>query len=143
MQSNINPYLAMGAVLSALASLAHIGIIFGGPAWYRFFGAGERFAQAAERGRWLPAIVTFGIALVLAVWSLYGLSGAGAIGRLPLLKWALVAITCIFLLRGLAGPLMLVAKTGHSTQFVIVSSLICLGIGLMHAVGLSQIWHRL
>ena len=44
-----NPFLIAGGVLSALASLLHIAVIAGGPAWYRFFGAGEGMARMAER----------------------------------------------------------------------------------------------
>ena len=45
-----NPILFTGGVLSAAASLLHLAVIAGGPAWYRFFGAGEGMAQMAERG---------------------------------------------------------------------------------------------
>ena len=45
-----NPWLITGGVLSALAALLHIGVIAGGPDWYRFFGAGEGMAILAETG---------------------------------------------------------------------------------------------
>ena len=45
-----NVYLLIGAVLSFVASILHILIIIGGPGWYRFFGAGEKFASAAAAG---------------------------------------------------------------------------------------------
>lgn len=48
----------MGACLRALAAVLHLGIIVKGATWYRFFGAGESMARAAEEGRWYPAIVT-------------------------------------------------------------------------------------
>jgi hypothetical protein len=85
MQSTVNIPLAAGALLSAVAALLHLGIIAGGPAWYRFFGAGERFARAAAEGRWYPTVVTLGIAAVLFIWSAYALAGAGVVTRLPLL----------------------------------------------------------
>jgi hypothetical protein len=93
MQTDVNVPLAVGALLSAIAALLHLGIIAGGPAWYRFFGAGERFARAAAQRRWYPTLVTLGIAAVLAAWSAYALAGAGLIGTLPLLKAALAGIT--------------------------------------------------
>ena len=94
-------WLIAGGTLSAIAALLHVAIIFGGPDWYRFFGAGEGMARAAERGSAQPAIITLGIAAVLAVWSAYGFSGAGVIRRLPLLRTALVAISAVYLARGL------------------------------------------
>src|SRR5688500_8521572 len=64
------PIFAAG-VLSAVAAALHIGVILGGPAWYRFFGAGEGMARMAERGSAKPALITLGIAIVLAIWAAY------------------------------------------------------------------------
>src|SRR5207253_804588 len=91
--------LLVGAVLDALAAALHVGcIVFGAP-WYRFFGAGERMAQMASAGSWYPTLVTSAIASILGVWSLYALSGAGALPRLPYVRFVLGAVTAIYLLR--------------------------------------------
>jgi hypothetical protein len=140
MQTSANIPLAVGALLSAVAALLHLGIIAGGPAWYRFFGAGERFARAAAQGRRYPAIVTLGIAAVLSTWSAYALAGAGVIGALPFLKVALVAITAVYLVRGVAFAPLVLAKGGAITPFVVWSSVICFGYGVVHLVGLVQRW---
>jgi hypothetical protein len=138
-----NRLLMTGAALSAIASLLHVGIIFGGPGWYRFFGAGERFAQLDAAGSLVPDLVTLGIAAVLALWAAYALSGAGAIRRLPLLRTALVAITSVYLARGLVlVPMLAMDRTGF-TPFDWWSSAICLGYGLVHLAGLAQSWRRL
>ncbi|MCS0629517.1 hypothetical protein NX786_09240 [Telluria mixta] len=143
MQTTVNIPLAVGALLSAVAALLHLGIIAGGPAWYRFFGAGERFARAAAEGRWYPTVVTLGIAAVLFIWSAYALAGAGVVTRLPLLKAALVGITAVYLVRGIAFAPLVVAKGGAITPFVVWSSLICFGYGVVHLVGLVQRWTAL
>ena len=96
-----NPWLIAGGVLSTAAALLHLAIIAGGPDWYRFFGAGERMARMAELGLLRPALITLGIAAILAVWAAYAFAGAGLIRRLPLMRTALLAITAIYLLRGL------------------------------------------
>ena len=98
----MNLFLLAGGALSLMASLLHIAIIFGGADWYRFFCAPERMAKLAEQGSILPTLSTSGIAMALFLWALYAFSGAGLINRLPLLKLALVAITCVYLIRGLA-----------------------------------------
>jgi hypothetical protein len=143
MPSTLNVPLAAGAVLSAIAALLHLGIIAGGPAWYRFFGAGERFARAAEQRKWYPTLVTLGIAAVLGAWSAYALAGAGLIGALPLLKAALVGITAVYLVRGIAYAPLVLAKGGRITPFVVWSSLICFTYGLVHLLGLVQRWPAL
>jgi hypothetical protein len=143
MTTQINFFLTLGALLSALAAAAHIGIIIGGAAWYRFFGAGEQFAVASEQGKIYPAVVTFGIAAVLAAWSAYALSGAGWLVSLPFLKTVLCLITGVYLLRGVGGFAMLAVKSPYSKRFIVVSSSICLGFGMVHLLGLTQVWGKL
>jgi hypothetical protein len=140
--------LLVAAVLSFVASLLHLAIIFGGSNWYRFFGAGEGMAKLAESGSSQPTIITLCIAGVLGVWGLYALSGAGVISKLPLLKPALILITFVYLLRGLAG-LILPFITNHpaiaqnSLTFWLVSSTICLAFGLFYLFGIINSWQRL
>lgn len=138
-----NAWLITGAILSGIAALLHVAIVFGGAPWYRFFGAGERMASAAAAGRLYPAVVTFGIALVLDIWAIYALSGAGILPAFPLLKWGLVAITGIYLLRGLAIIPLLIAAREKATPFLIWSSVICVGYGVVHLVGVAQVWGHL
>jgi hypothetical protein len=135
-----NAFLITGAMLSALAAALHVGCIAFGAPWYRFFGAGERMAQMANAGSWYPTVVTAAIAFVLGVWSLYALSGAAVIRALPLLRTVLCVITAIYLLRGLA--VLPLAVLGKSTPFWWWSSMICLLIGAVHLIGLSQVWGR-
>ncbi len=145
-----NTWLLVAGFLTVAAALAHVAIIIGGPDWYRFFGADEQMAQMAEQGSAYPAIVTAGIAAVLGIWSLYAVSGAGAIPRLPLLKTALILIAAVFLLRGLLGlPVVLFfdspyfQELGQSLTFMVISSAICLAYGICSAVGTWQLFLQL
>ncbi|WP_409526181.1 hypothetical protein [Nitrincola sp. MINF-07-Sa-05] len=134
-------FLVLGAVLSGLAALAHIGIIIGGPAWYRFFGAGDNMARLASEGSWHPALVTAAIALVLSILSAYALSGAGLLPGLPFLSLVLIAVTTIYLLRGIVGFFFAFFATGgNSPTFWVVSSTICLFFGVVHAIGIVKSW---
>ena len=143
MESSPNAFLIAAATLNALAAALHVACIVFGAAWYRFFGAGERMARLVEQGSREPAIVTSIIAAVLATWSLYALSGAGLIPRLPLVKAALCIITAIYLLRGAVVFPMAVMYPGRITAFWWWSSGICLAIGIVHAIGLEQVWSML
>ena len=138
-----NPFLLVGGVLSALASLLHLAVIVGGPAWYRFFGAGEGMARMAEQGSWVPTVTTIGIAGVLAVWSAYAFSGAGLITRLPLIRTALVLISAVYLLRGLVLVPALALNFGGVTPFVLWSSLIVLVYGVAYSIGTWVAWPAL
>lgn len=139
-----NPYLLSGAALSAVAALLHLGCIFFGASWYRFFGAGERMAQLSAAGHMAPTLITLGIAAVLGIWSLYALSGAGIAPRLPFVRTALCVIAGIYLLRSVAGFVLAALAPGErSVAFWCWSSLICLGIGALHLVGTRQAWSGL
>lgn len=143
MRTSPNPFLIVAGILSALAALLHLGcIVFGAP-WYRFLGAGEQMAQMAATGHWYPTAAALVIATILSVWSLYALSGAGLIVRLPLLRLALCAITGVYLLRGIAFVFLMPYFPGNSFTFWIVSSAISLVFGIVHLLGLRQAWPRL
>ena len=143
MQSYRNTFLTIGAALSALAALLHVGCILFGAPGYRFFGAGEQMARMAAAGRWYPTVLTSFIVAILSGWSLYALSGAGVIRRLPLVRPALCVITSIYLLRAVAFAPFHKYFPGNSTAFWLWSSAICFVIGLVHLVGLWQAWPRL
>jgi len=146
----MNLYLLIGGMLSLIASALHIGVIVGGPDWLRFFGAGERMAVMAEHGSWYPGLVTGFIAVALMVLGAYALVGAqvGASGEthalpLPFVKWVLLAITAVYLLRGLALLPMYFVMPDQVNAFAVWSSVIVLALGIFHAVGLSQVWENL
>ncbi|MFY8350518.1 hypothetical protein AAEU29_08305 [Pseudoalteromonas sp. SSM20] len=139
----MNIYLIIGGALSAIAALLHLGCIYFGAPWYRFFGAGEQMAQLAEKGSIQPTIVTSVIFIILTTWSLYAFSAAGAIIKLPLMRLALAIITFIYLSRGIAGFFLINHPMGRSPEFWLWSSAICLTIGLFYLIGLKQQWANL
>ena len=133
-------WLTIGGGLTLAAAVLHVACIIGGAEWYRFFGAGEAMALAAERGESGPALTTLGIVLILTSWSAYAFSGAGRIGHLPLLRTALVIITAIYLLRGLAPIPIALLRPDKADAFVLWSSAIVLVFGIVHALGLWRGW---
>jgi hypothetical protein len=138
-----NGFLILGGVLSAIAAMLHLAcIVFGAPL-YRFFGAGEEMAQMALAGDWYPAVAAVLMAAVLSVWSLYALSGAGVVRKLPLLRPALCAITVVYLLRGIFFVPLMPYFPGNSMTFWMWSSAICFSFGIVHLIGLKQVWSYL
>jgi len=135
----VNVYLLVGSILTAIAALLHVGCIYFGAPWYRFFGAGDKFGDLAESGSPVPALVTSVIVVVLVIWSAYALSGAGIIAPLPYLRPILIIITAIFLLRGFVGLILVVFPVaGNSPLFWLWSSVICLFIGGVHLMGVMK-----
>lgn len=143
MSTSFNTYLIIAAALSSIVALLHFASVFWGAAGFRFLGAGEPIVQMAERGHWYPNFISFVIGSLLFIWAAYALSGAGVIKQLPFLRVALCIITAVYLLRAVVFPLLKPAFPGNSETFWLLSSGICLLIGLIHLVGLRQVWERL
>lgn len=135
--------LVAGGLLSLLASLIHVGVIIGGPDWYRFFGAGEDMANMAEKGYFYPTLITTGIALVLAIWGWFAFAGAGLVWKPPLLRTGLIVISSIYLARGLILLPMALLIPEKINNFAIWSSLIVLVYGLFYAAGTWKAWSSL
>jgi hypothetical protein len=123
--------------------MLHVAVIGGGPSWYRFVGAGEDMARAAERGSSTPALVTLAIAALLMVWALYAFSGAGIIRRVPLLRTALVLISAVYLLRAFALLPILILRPELVDSFALVSSLVVLVYGVAYSIGTWAGWSAL
>lgn len=105
--------------------------------------------RAYQRDSARPALVTAAVALLLGLWALYGLSGAGAIWRLPLLRPALALAAVAYLGRGLLGiPAVLLVEGPYADElkgrmvFMAVSSLVCVFLGLCYAFGAARLRRR-
>ena len=139
----MNVFLIVAGILSAVAAILHLGCIYFGASWYRFFGAGEQMALLSEQGSIQPTLMTSVIVLVLCIWSMYAFSAAGIICKLPLIRLALILITFIYLARGVAGFFLISSPMGRSPEFWIWSSIICLFFGIVHLIGIKQQWASL
>ena len=136
-KTGLNPFLLVGGIGSLIASALHIAIIFGGPSWYRFFGAGEKMAKMAEAKNPLATGITLGIAGVLAVWGIYGFNWSKLIKplTLPYAYEVLNLIALAYGLRGLVIVWAILAPKLPRRGFWIWSSLICLGLSLSYFLG--------
>ncbi|MBA3442076.1 MAG: hypothetical protein H0T92_19625 [Pyrinomonadaceae bacterium] len=141
-----NQLLKTGGILSFAVALLHIVIILAGAPAYRYFGAGEEMATAAESGSAFPALLTLLLVAIFAIFGLYALSGAGVIRRLPFLNIALILIGTIYTVRGVAVFQQLFQMSMSSAEVApreIVFSMIALVIGLAYLVGTIVSWRRL
>jgi hypothetical protein len=128
---------AWAAGLDFLAAALHVGIVLGGPAWYRFFGAGERLARMAERRHPWPTVVTLAIASALSMFGAYAMTAGGYFSSLPLPHEALVAITAIYAVRAVVPMLLCPVIASMRSRFMIVSSLICGVYAFAHGMALN------
>lgn len=127
--------LVAAGALAVLAALAHLACVLVGARAYRFMGAGERMARAVEAGSRRPAVITSGIAAVLLLWGAYAFSAAGLLTPLPFTGAVLGAVALVLVARAVAFPWLRPAFPENSTTFWLVSSGICLAMGLLFAAG--------
>jgi hypothetical protein len=128
--------LLVAAACSAAVALLHVAILLAGPPWYRWFGA-PSLADQIESGSVLgPTLLTLAVAAVFVLWSAYGLSGAGVMPRLPLLRFGLYLIAAVYILRGSQAVLEVPAAIhgGVPARFAVFSAYSALA-GAAYLVG--------
>jgi hypothetical protein len=138
--------LFLGGLMVLGVAVLHVAMIFVGAPAYRYFGAGGRMAQMAAAGSPVPALITLAAVVVFVAVGLYGLSGAGRLRRLPLLRTGLVAIGTVFTLPGIAlvAELSVFVHAAHAppVRFLVFSA-VSLAIGLFYLVGTVVTWQAL
>jgi hypothetical protein len=129
--------LTLAGCLS-LAVAAFQFILTFSPTLCRFFGAPEELLTGDPL--WLY-LTSFSATALFGIWGLYGLSGAGRIRRLPLLRTGLLAIGGIYTLRGLLLIPAILAAVGLVPSDLpvppqaLLASLVALSTGVLYLVG--------
>jgi len=94
--------------------------------------------------RWQLFLVGEAAAVILVIFGLYALSGAGSIRRLPLLRVGLIGISSLFLLRGLFLVLSVLVRQGILQGEILIqgeiSTLVFLAAGIAFAAGTILNW---
>lgn len=141
-----NIFLKIGGVLSFAVAFLHIAIIFIGAPGYRYFGAGENMARLAASGSLMPAVITCGIAIVLALCGFYAFSGVRMIRPLPPRKIVLSLISAVYILRGVSVFPQIFFKLkmpdAVSSRFIAFSAAALL-IGIFYLLGTIENWKGL
>jgi hypothetical protein len=136
--------LILAGVLSFCAAVFQAVIAFV-PAWSAAFGAGD----ALVSNPLLLLILGLLVALLLVTFGLYGLSGAGVIRRLPLLRLGLLLIGLLYSLVGINFVFQVLALLGilpSAEPIPVYQMLVSLGAfvaALAYLIGLAVSWKRL
>lgn len=115
------------------------------PKWSAFFGAGD----ALTSNPFLLLAAGVGVTILLAIWGFYGLSGAGVIRRLPLLRLVIFIIGAIYIYRGLPILVVLLAQVnvippvGTMDVQNLLVTLGSLTAGLFYWIGFVTAWKQL
>ncbi len=125
--------LRIGGWANLVFAAGHvIGLMW---AWtvFRAVGIEHEMRELATQGAALPYVVTLVTAVGFVVFGLYGLSGAGDLRRLPVLRAGLVCIAAIFILRGTLFGGIGAVYDGDGAQITFAA--IALLVGLCYAYG--------
>ncbi|MEO6687697.1 MAG: hypothetical protein ABIS07_06780 [Dokdonella sp.] len=141
-------FVSCAGVACVAGALLHLAIALGGPEWYAFFGAPKGIVAMARAGNVRAPISCVAIAAILSVFAAYAFSATGVIRQLPFLRVGVTFIAAILILRGvLFAPILLwqphllagICDCRTIDTFIVVSSLICLGIGVGFAVAAAAL----
>lgn len=136
-----NIFLMIAGILSFGMAIFQVAISFV-PEWSAYFGAGDELVSDPT----LLLVAGLVVTMLFAIAGLYGLSGAGIIRRLPLLRTGIIVITLVYLYRGILFIPQLLATIGTTPSpepvplQYLLSSLSFLIIGLFFLVGLAAGW---
>lgn len=139
-----NVALLFAGVLSFCAAAFQL-VISLVPDWSAFFGAGD----ALVSNPLLLLAAGLGVSILLVIWGFYGLSGAGLIRRLPLLRLGIFLIGAIYIFRGLPIVFQLLALANILPSIgamELQNFLVTLGAliaGLSYWVGFALGWKQL
>ncbi len=136
MANNTQIFFILSCSLNIIAGLLHLWVIIKGPDGYRRFGAGEKMARMAEKGRLYPHLITLTIATVLFFFAYLCLSEIGMVPAVPFARYLLWILTAVYLIRGFIPLLTYRWVPLFQTQFFIISSVIVLGMGGTHFAAL-------
>lgn len=140
----VKTYLILAGFAGSLGAALHIAIIFGGPDWYALFGAPQGLVEMARDGNIRAPISCVVIAAFLSLLAAYAFSGAGVIRRLPFLRVGLASIAAVLVLRGVVFVPLIVWRPGALSgicdcrsvdAFIILTSALCLALGVGYALG--------
>lgn len=127
------------ALLALFTALAHMSCIVLGPECYRAQMAPEYLVELSERAPWRAALETTLVSLLFVATAVYCLSGAAVIRKLPLLKPAIMTISVLCTLRGIATVPLSVLFPDQVTIFSLVAGALWFLAGVCSFIGYHRI----
>lgn len=135
--------LISAGVIACASAIWHLLCIFGGPHWYAFARAPQQIIDSSQQGTLLAPIGTIIVASLMFACTVFSFSAAGLIRKVPLLKSALITISILCTVRGLAAIPTFANSTGLDLWQIIASTVwfyvgICFAAGSIEQFGLGK-----
>ena len=139
-----NILLLIAGILSFAVAIFQL-VISVVPEWSAFFGAGDTLVSNPP----LLLLAGIGMTIVFAICGFYGLSGAGVIRRLPLLRLGVFFIGGVYIFRGIPVIFQILSKLDllpsevGASLLSFYTSLVSLVIGIVYWAGFIIGWKQL
>ena len=130
--------ILLGAYINILIAILHIICLYNAPYFFEITGVGDNMQRNAEISPILPYVITIIVAVIFFIFGLYGLSAAGKFRRLPFLKFGILSIAIIYIVRGVVGAIINVFIEDHFLWYHLLFSLCALMIGLLYLTGFRK-----
>lgn len=132
--------LKLGGYINIFIAVAHLVCLLWADYFFETTGVGEEMRTHAATHPLLPYLITVFVAIIFFIFGLYGLSAAGTIRKLPLLKIGVFSIAVIYLGRGIIGSVINIAVEPIFQWHHLLFSFCALAIGLMYLFGGLKKW---
>ena len=123
------------AALALFTALSHMSCIVLGPECYRAQMAPEALIELSKSKPWRAAFETTLVSLLFVATAIFCLSGAGVIRKVPLLKPAIISISVICTLRGIATLPLSILFPEQVTPFSIIAGTLWFFAGTLCIAG--------
>jgi len=134
--------LKLGGYINILIAIGHVVSLLWAKQVFELTGIADRMADLTQIHSTLPYLLTLIVVIVFFVFGLYGLSADNKFRRLPLLKPAIFTIAGIYLLRGVAGFIPIIAGQSKYPALDTCYSLIAVFVGLLFLIGGIKKWRK-
>ncbi|MCV2357034.1 hypothetical protein LNV09_23060 [Paucibacter sp. B2R-40] len=131
-------WICLAAAIAMVGVIIHIGAIFGGASWFKFFGAPPAVVESSRTGTLLAPVGSAAIAALMALCAAAAFSALGHIPRLPMLRLLLVSIAGISLLRAFAVIPVAFLRPELINTFEIVAAIVWGLAGVGFAVAFTS-----
>lgn len=133
--------LISAGVIASAAAMWHLLCLFGGPSWFAFARAPQSVIDSAQQGTLFAPLATVIAASLMFACTVFAFSAVGLIGKIPLVKPALVTIALLCTVRGVIAIPFFLTSTGWDI-WQVVASTVWFYVGVCFIAGSIEQYRR-
>ncbi|RYV01685.1 hypothetical protein SOPP22_15085 [Shewanella sp. OPT22] len=112
--------LIIPATMAFMVAVAHLSCLYFGEQCYRAQMAPDFLVESARQGTWLAPVLNVIISALFIILGFYALSAAQIIRQLPLLRFVIIFVSVVSVIRGLLPIQLWIRKPELVSSVVLV-----------------------